>query len=237
MLKRVINFSLVSVVFLPMYACSNGGDEDESTFGSFGTSQTTTFTTTAASLGEEEESAEGDTDTTDDGDGDPTTTMGDGDGDPTTMGDGDGDTAGDGDGDTGCPLGEFGCPCDNGQCAPGLSCGLDNTCGLGGGDGDGDPSTGDGDGDPWDPNNCVMPSVPVTITGLTGEMCSAPCTSDADCPPGPVGTQPACALIFDMDVDPSQCALICDPLNDACPVGASCKTVPDQPDVGICTYP
>jgi hypothetical protein len=244
MLKRVINFSLVSVVclsFLPMYACSNDGDDDGTSFGSFGTTQTTTLTTTAATTMTDEESGDGDGDgTTGDGDGDGDT-AGDGDGDGDTAGDGDGDTAGDGDGDgdTGCPLGEFGCPCDNGQCAPGLSCGLDNVCGLGGGDGDGDPS-GDGDGDPadpWDPATCVMPSVPVMITGLAGEMCSAPCVDDVDCPAGPAGTSPACALIFDMDVDPSQCALICDPLNDACSAGASCKAIPDQPDIGICTYP
>jgi hypothetical protein len=113
---------------------------------------------------------------------------------------------------------------------------MTNTCGLGGGDGDGDP-TGDGDGDPWDPATCMMPSVPVTITGITGDACSAPCVTDADCPPGPPGTDPACALIFDMDVDPSQCALICDPLNDTCSVGASCKALPNDPDFGICTYP
>src|SRR5690349_1480964 len=160
MLKRVINFHLASLVCLtclPMYACSNGGNDDGSfsTFGSFSTTATS-FTTT---MSQEEETGDGDGDGgSGDGDGDMTTT-GDGDGDMTTTGDGDGDS-GDGDGDTGCPPGEFGCPCINGQCSPGLSCQPDNTCGLGGGDGDGDPTTGDGDGDPWDPNACAMPSVP-----------------------------------------------------------------------------
>jgi hypothetical protein len=234
MLKRVINFPLVSLVCLsclPMYACSNGSNDDQFTFGSFGTTQTT-LSTTAGSTTLEEESGDGDGETSTTGDGD-----GDGDGDPTTAGDGDGDptTTGDGDGDE-CPPGEFGCPCINGTCAPGLSCQPDNTCGLGGGDGDGDPTTG-GDGDPWDPNTCMDPSVPVTITGITGEVCSAPCAVDGDCPAGPVGTTPACALILDMAVDPTNCALICDPANDTCSVGASCKDVPMQPGVGICTYP
>jgi hypothetical protein len=241
MLKRVINFPLVSAVclsFLPMYACSTGGnDEGQFTFGSFGTTQTTTLSTTNDSAEEESESGDGDGDgdTTGDGDGDGDTN-GDGDGD--TNGDGDGDpSAGDGDGDDSCPPGEFGCPCINGQCAPGLTCQGDNTCGLGGGDGDGDNSTGDGDGDPWDPDACVDPSIPVTINGIEGSLCSAPCAVDGDCPAGPPGTQPACALILDMAVDPTNCALICDPVNDTCPVGSSCKDVPNQPGVGICTYP
>jgi hypothetical protein len=239
MLNRVINFPLVSVVclsFLPMYACSSGGNDDgQFTFGSFSTTQTT-FNTTNDSLEEEESGDTGDGDGDDSGDGDGDTTPGDGDGDG-DQGDGDGDQ-GDGDGDdTGCPVGEFGCPCDNGQCVQGLSC-VNGTCQLGGGDGDGDgDSSGDGDGDPWDPNTCVEPSIPVTINGITGDVCSAPCAVDADCPPGPVGTNPACALILDMAVDPTNCALVCDPLNDACPVGASCKEIVDQPGVGICTYP
>jgi hypothetical protein len=244
MLKRVINLPLVSLVclsFLPMYACSSGGNDDSQfTFGSFSTTQTT-FNMTADTMMEAEES--GDT-TAGDGDGDTTPGDGDGDGD-TTPGDGDGDdgdgdpSAGDGDGDadTDCPVGEFGCPCDNGECVPGLTCDQ-GTCGLGGGDGDGDGDpTGDGDGDPWDPNTCMEPSIPVTINGLTGDVCSPPCSVDADCPPGPVGTNPQCALILDMAMDPSNCALVCDPVNDGCPVGASCKEIVDQPGVGICTYP
>jgi hypothetical protein len=239
-MKRVINFPLISVVglsFLPMYACSNGGTDDQFTFGSFGTTQTT-LSTSATTMNPDDESGDADTSTTGDGDGD-------GDGDPTTTagdGDGDGDTnttAGDGDGDTGCPSGEFGCPCDGGTCAPGLVCQPDNTCGLGGGDGDGDPSTtGDGDGDAWDPNACAMPSQVVAVTDIDGEFCSAPCVADGDCPVGPVGTDPACLLLLDPnDVDPSGCVLICDPANDTCPVGASCKDVPNQPGVGVCTYP
>jgi hypothetical protein len=247
MLKRVINFHLASLVclsFLPMYACSNGDSDDgQFTFGSFSTTATTTFSTTQTS-GPEGEEESGDGETTGDGDGD-STGDGDGDADPDddTNGDGDGD-AGDGDGDadsndTDCPLGEFGCPCDNGTCVPGLVCGMDGLCGLGGGDGDGDPTTGDGDGDgdPYNPAGCMMPSTLVGVNGLEGELCSPPCVADNDCPAGPVGTNGACALILDGAMNPSNCVLVCDPLNDACPPGSTCKDVPDQPGLGLCTYP
>jgi hypothetical protein len=236
MLKRVTHLTALSLLFLPTYACSSGGDNDQFTFGSSYTGQTS-YTTN----GMEEEGTGDTTGDGDPGDGDGDTGPGDGDGDTGPGdGDGDGDTGpgdGDGDGDTNCPPGAFGCPCDNGQCDPGLACEM-GECALPSGDGDGDTgTTGDGDGDPWDPATCAMPSVEVSITDLEGSLCSAPCTVDADCPAGPVGTNPACALIFDGDVDPSQCALICDPLNDACSPGSSCKAIPDQPDVGICTYP
>jgi hypothetical protein len=158
-----------------------------------------------------------------------------------SAGDGDGDTSpGDGDGDdTSCPPGEFGCPCDNGQCSAGLECNM-GECTLGGGDGDGDgdgdPTTGGG-ADPWNPNMCAMPSIPVTITGITGETCSAPCAADPDCPAGPVGTTPSCLLVLEGMMDPDHCVLVCTPGNDTCSAGATCKDVPNQPGVGVCTYP
>jgi hypothetical protein len=240
MLKRVIHFPLLSLVclsFLPMYGCSNGGDDGSTSFGSFGTTQTTVSTTMTTM--EEEESGDGDPGDGDPGDGDP------GDGDPGDGDPGDGDPGdgdpGDGDGDSGCPpedYGQYGCPCDNGACAAGLAC-VNGECELGGGDGDGDGDpTGDGDGDPWDPSTCVMPSIIAGVADIMGEFCSAPCVADLDCPPGPVGTDAACLLLLDpMDVDPSGCVLICDPVSDACPAGSSCKDVPDQPGIGVCTYP
>jgi hypothetical protein len=174
------------------------------------------------------------------------TTVGDGDGDPETgtgEGDGDGDPGdGDGDGDPGdgdptdtdCAPGTFGCPCDNGMCDEGLSCDGDDMCGLGGdGDGDGDGDTG-GD-DPWNPNMCMPPSQTLMVMGIEGAFCSAPCVSSADCPPGPAGTMPACALTMADPMVPEFCALLCAPGSTDCPAGSTCKEV--QPGTGACTYP
>jgi hypothetical protein len=238
MLKRVVHLSVTSLLFsLPVLSCTTGEDDAGLSFGSFSTTQSTSFSTTVEGEGEEDSETGGDGDgDTGPGDGDGDTGPGDGDGD---TGDGDGDgEPGDGDGDdTSCPPGEFGCPCDNGECAAGLQCNM-GECTLGGGDGDGDgdgdPTTGGGP-DPWDPEMCPMPSIPVTITGIAGSVCSAPCAVDLDCPAGPNGTDPACVLVLDGMVDPDHCALICDPLNDTCSVGATCKEV--EPGLGICTYP
>jgi hypothetical protein len=233
MFKRVKSLGALALLVVPAFACAPE-DDTGFTFTTGYTSYTTYGTTATTTMAETSGNGDGDGDgdQTGDGDGSPTTTTtgdGDGDGSPTTTGDGDGD---------GCPAGEFGCPCNNGACAPGLECYPNDTCGLpqGGTTTTTTSTTGNGD-DPWDPATCVMPSVEVSITDIEGSLCSAPCVTDADCPDGPVGTQPACALILDMDVDPSQCALICDPLNDTCSPGSSCKAVPNQPDVGICTYP
>jgi hypothetical protein len=180
------------------------------------------------------------------GDGDPTSGDGDetsGDGDPTTSGDGDPTTTGDGDptttgdGDPAC--GGFGAACsDTMPCCDGSSCGADGTCGLGG-DGDGDPSTGDGDPapSPWNPATCEPPAVPIEVGGIAGAFCSMPCVDDIDCQAAPPGTQAACALLTMEGADPEFCALICSPTSDACPAGSSCKEVPGQPRIGLCTYP
>jgi hypothetical protein len=178
------------------------------------------------------------------GDGDPTSGDGDGDGDPTTSGDGDPTTSGDGDptttgdGDPAC--GGFGATCsDTLPCCDGFSCDTDGTCGLGGGDGDGDPSTGDGDpgDDPWNPETCMRPSVALGVGGIEGAFCSAPCTDDTDCPAAPPQTFAACALITMDGGDPEFCALVCMPGSTGCPSGSTCKEIPNQPDVGLCTYP
>jgi hypothetical protein len=175
-----------------------------------------------------------------DGDGDDTSTTasGDGDGD-TATGDGDGDgEPGDGDGDTGCTPGTFNCPCGPGDmCDDGLSC-VDGTCTLGGGDGDGD---GDGDtgGDcnTYDPMMCAPPGALLMVGDIEGNFCSCPCATNADCPMGPQGTTGACALST-MGGEPEFCALVCTPGGmDVCPAGSSCKDVPNQMGVGLCTYP
>ena len=241
MLKRVIHLCVASSLCLVFAGCSNGGDDNE-TFGSFTTIPTsTTFpTTTTATATATDTMAETTTDT-DDG------TMGDGDGDMSTTDPSTTDpsttdpstTDPSTTDDTSCPPGDFGCPCDNGACAPGLEC-IDGECQLP------DPgtsttttttSTGGGGNDPWDPNTCAPPSEVVSITDIEGSLCSAPCVSDIDCPAGPVATTPACALILEGAMDPTNCALICDRLNDTCSPGSTCKAVPNQPGVGICTYP
>ena len=194
-------------------------------FDSFGNTLNPTATLTAEGDGD------GDNETSDTG-----TSTGDGDGD-TTGGDGDGDTTGgDGDGDPGCVLGSFNCGCDNGVCDDGLTCNADDICELGGGDGDGDPTTGGGD-DPWnpDPATCMPPAQPLGVMGVEGSFCSDPCVSDADCPPGPAGTQPACALTMNDPMVPEFCALLCAPGSTDCPAGSTCKEV--QPGTGLCTYP
>ena len=144
--------------------------------------------------------------------------------------------------DTGCPPGEFNCPCDNGTCVVGLEC-VDGICQLPPGDGDGDmttttttTTTGGGD-DPYDPDGCAMPSQVVNITDFEGQVCSPPCANnDADCPAGPNGTTAMCLLTID-DMDPSNCVLVCSQGNDTCPVGSTCKPIPMDNLNGLCTYP
>jgi hypothetical protein len=105
----------------------------------------------------------GETSSSGDGDGDPTT--GDGDGDPTTGdgdGDGDGDpTTGDGDGD--------------GDGDPTT------------GDGDGDPTTGDGDGDSFTCTNLATSRAQCSIANQNGCVCygcpnpNGICENNEDC--------------------------------------------------------
>lgn len=197
------------------------------------TSATASFTDTATAT--DSDTDDSDTETgTDSATTDPAT-------DTDMTGDGDGDTTGDGDGDTtttddgsGC----FGCPCgDGGVCDEGLECADDNTCQLPEMTTTGETTGNPGD-DPWDPNVCQPPAQPLMVGGIDGAFCSAPCTGDVDCPAGPVGTTPACALTVEMGADPSFCALVCPfGMAEVCPAGATCKEVPNQPGVGLCTYP
>jgi hypothetical protein len=182
------------------------------------------------------------------GDGD-----GDGDGEGVEGAEGNGTSSGDGDGeaetDPNCPVGTFDCPCDDGTCVEGLTCNLDGLCSLGGDTGDptdsGDP-TGDptgepttttgGTAEPYDPNACEAPSEILHVELLDGSFCSAPCIADDECPEGPFGTTQACSISTDGD-EPNFCALICDPTDAACPMGSSCKEIPQQAGFGLCTYP
>ncbi|KIG19343.1 hypothetical protein DB30_03899 [Enhygromyxa salina] len=175
------------------------------------------------------------------------TTTGDGDGESGTSG-----NSGDGDGDPSetdpdCPLGSFDCPCDDGMCAAGLTCGADDLCSLGGGTGDpstgdptgdptGNPSTTGGTAEPYDPEACEAPSEILSVEKIAGDFCSAPCVDSEECPSGPPGTTPACAIATEGAV-PNFCALICTPESEDCPAGSTCKVIPQQPNTGLCTYP
>ena len=77
------------------------------------------------------------------------------------------------------------------------------------------------------------------LPDIEGAFCGAPCTVNEDCPPGPEGTDPLCALTGpgSMSMEPEYCALLCDPLADSCPEGSSCQPYPSNPDAGVCTYP
>ena len=96
---------------------------------------------------------------------------GDGDGDGDDMSGGESGSAsgsaGDGDGDgegeetdPDCPAGTFDCPCDDGTCVEGLTCGGDGLCSLGG-----DPTTTTGD-----PTDTGDPTTETTTTTAAGMM-------------------------------------------------------------------
>jgi hypothetical protein len=161
-------------------------------------------------------------------------------------GDGDGDPATETDPD--CPLGSFDCPCNDGVCADGLTCGGDNLCSLGGttddpsttgdptGDPTGNPSTTGGSTEPYDPEDCEAPSEILSVEFVEGEFCSAPCVESEECPAGPPGTTSGC-VIATMGAVPNFCALICTPGSEDCPMGSTCKVIPMQPNTGLCTFP
>ena len=172
-------------------------------------------------------------DNADTGDGD-----GDGDGDETSSGDGDGSAETDPD----CPAGTFDCPCDNGMCEAGLTCGADDVCSLGGdptgnptGDPTGDPTGLPPPGNPYDPEECEAPAEIIHVELLDGSFCSAPCVDDSECPDGPPGTDSLCTISTD-GVEPNHCGLLCTPGEEGCPEGASCEEIPQQPGFGLCTY-
>jgi hypothetical protein len=164
-----------------------------------------------------------------------------------TTGDGDGD--GDANTETGdpgtetgdCELGMIGDACDDAcGCADGLTCDA-GICSLGGdgdGDGDGDPG---GECNTYDPNMCAPPGALLMVADVEGNFCSCPCATNEDCPMGPAGTTPGCVLGMMGGMTPNLCGLICTPamgmMDDDCPEGSTCKEVPSQPGVGLCTYP
>jgi hypothetical protein len=184
------------------------------------------------------------------GDGDGDDMSGGESGSASGSGDGDGDGDGDAETDPDCPAGTFDCPCDDGACVEGLTCGGDGICSLGGDPttttGDpttttGDPTTettttGGGPAEPYDPASCEAPSEILHVELLDGEFCATPCIADDECPEGPPGTTQACSISTDGEA-PNFCGLICDPTDSACPEGSSCKEIPQQAGFGLCTYP
>lgn len=173
---------------------------------------------------------------------------GDGDGDAGSGGDGDGTTE-DATTDEDCPTGTFDCPCGiGGECAAGLECTLEGLCALGGSETTGmGTTTTDATGLPtglepdlYDPEECEAPSDILEVEQVPGSFCSAPCVLDEDCPETNSNADPACVIATMGDGIPNQCALLCYPEPDAddpCPDGSSCKPIPQQPNLGVCTYP
>ena len=78
------------------------------------------------------------------------------------------------------------------------------------------------------------------ITGIDGSFC-APTCEGMDCPAVPAGVkaEAMCVLTQPMEMDPTLCALICNPkaMVSECPDGETCKQVPMQVGVGLCTAP
>ena len=88
------------------------------------------------------------------------------------------------------------------------------------------------------PNGCQSDEEAVQITGVSGDFCSPSCSPTSACPSDtPAGTtaRPECVLEKQGSSSPTNCALICNPSDNAggCPNGASCKKVSV---VGVCTY-
>ncbi len=92
-----------------------------------------------------------------------------------------------------------------------------------------------------DPNNGCMPyEMNVSITGLTGDTCSPPC-SGQNCPttgqPGiPASTTGQCVLEVNGATTPTYCVLICDPTNsNSCgPYPSGCQPIQST---GVCLFP
>jgi hypothetical protein len=80
--------------------------------------------------------------------------------------------------------------------------------------------------------DCLM------VMGIEGNFCSAKCDAMTKCPAADVAAMPNCALTMGMAMEPTNCVLVCPPGDDtACPQGMTCKAVPMQVGVGVCTAP
>ena len=103
-----------------------------------------------------------------------------------------------------------------------------------------DDTTGGDDDGSYGPcgmmGECPAGSDCVSLMGVEGNFCSPQCEGMM-CPAASGGAMAQCVLILEMGMDPTNCAAICNPMQDNCPAGTTCKDVPMQMGVGICTAP
>jgi hypothetical protein len=114
-----------------------------------------------------------------------------------------------------------------------------------------DPSTDDGAMPPpmvgeWE--NCAQAICDagndcIGVVGLDNNdaYCAPQCVSDLDCPLPASGTaEPYCLLVAENEVDPTNCALVCEYDGfdfGTCPNGMQCAAIPDQsPTVSLCMW-
>lgn len=77
----------------------------------------------------------------------------------------------------------------------------------------------------------------LSAMGIEGNFCSPKCDGMM-CPDANTAAMPQCALSTEMAPQPTNCALICPAGKDeACPMGMTCKDVPMQMGIGLCTAP
>jgi hypothetical protein len=70
--------------------------------------------------------------------------------------------------------------------------------------------------------------------GVEGNFCSPPCEG-MGCPAYDGSGMPACALVAEGEMEPSNCVVLCMATAD-CPAGMTCKMVPEN-TVSICSAP
>jgi hypothetical protein len=103
----------------------------------------------------------------------------------------------------------------------------------------GGETTGGGMSDYGPCDMCAAGEAPIQIMGLEGCFCSPTCDAMTMCPAPNEGTAvPMCVLATMMGADPTQCALICDPMggDGQCPTGAMCVDT-GMMGAGICEHP
>ena len=85
---------------------------------------------------------------------------------------------------------------------------------------------------------CPAGQLCLMVGMIEGNFCAPDCEG-MGCPATPAGVtaQAMCVLTKPMEMDPTSCALICDPkMMGMCPDGMTCKPVPMQ-TIGLCTAP
>jgi hypothetical protein len=86
---------------------------------------------------------------------------------------------------------------------------------------------------------CPAGQLCLMVGDIDGNFCAPDCEG-MGCPAVPAGVAATamCVLTKPMEMEPTSCALICDPMamENECPMGMTCKPVPMQP-IGLCTAP